>query len=400
MKLTIKYKLKTTIEQERHLSALSFYATKLYNTDNYQRRKAWEETGKIPNQYSQIPKLKSNHWYKLLPSQTAQNISFVLQQNYRSWFSLRKKDASANPPKFRKKDFLSPLTFFQQFRIIGDRIRISMSLKYRSENKIKFIEMPFEQWRRVEGIPKMCQIINFRGKWYAHIVYDVPEENPLLNDNVMAVDLGIINTAVTADSFQNSKIYSGKQILSIQHYFNKERAKLQSVLTKQYPNRHSSKSLRNMERKRNRQILQALHTYSKRIIEDCREKNIRTLVAGDLTDIRRGADKGVKFNQKLHSWSFSKFIQQLEYKCVRAGIRFVKADESYTSQMCSSCGIIRKSNRRKRGLYVCKACGSIMNADANGAKNILDKYLRDFLSRCIGKVAVPLVARLDNVVPC
>src|SRR3972149_2484859 len=109
MKQTIKYKLRTTIEQEKHLSNLCFYATKLYNTDNYQRRKVWEDTGKIPNAYSQKKLLKDNHWFKLLSSQTAQEVCFVLQQNYNSWFVLRKKYDKANPPKFRKKSMLSPI---------------------------------------------------------------------------------------------------------------------------------------------------------------------------------------------------------------------------------------------------------------------------------------------------
>ena len=59
----------------------------------------------------------------------------------------------------------------------------------------------------------------------------------------MAVDLGIINTAVTVDNNGNSKIYSGKQILSIQHYFNKEKSKIQGKITKQYPKKHLYKKL-------------------------------------------------------------------------------------------------------------------------------------------------------------
>jgi len=400
MKQTIKYKLKTSIEQEKHLSNLCFYATKLYNTDNYQRRKTWEDTGKIPDYYSQNKILKHNHWYKLLSSQTAQHVSMVLQNNYTSWFKLRKKDDKANPPKFRKKSMLSPVQFYQQFKIINDKIRLSMSMKYRAEQKIKFLEIDFLEWKKIAGIAKMCEIMKEKDSWYAHIVYEVPELNGRLSNNVMALDLGIFNTAVSIDTEGNCNIYSGKQILAIQHYFNKERAKLTGRLAKQYPKRHHSKSLDILQKKQHRQISQGLHTYSKKIIEDCIQKNISVLLAGNLTDIRERKGKGSVYRQKLHSWSFSKFIKQLEYKCMRAGIRFVLVNERFTSQKCSCCGLIRKANRKKRGLYVCRYCGSVMNADANGAKNILKKYLQDFLSRSIGYVAQPLVVRLDNVVPC
>jgi transposase len=34
---------------------------------------------------------------------------------------------------------------------------------------------------------------------------------------------------------------------------------------------------------------------------------------------------------------------------------------------------VNKNNRKHRGLYVCNNCGSVLNADVNGAKNILKK---------------------------
>jgi len=399
MKQTIKYRLNPNFEQEKHLHNLCSIATKLYNTDNYIRRKEWEKTGKIPSVYTQKKALKQNHWFKLLPSQTAQEVIFNLQRNYNSWFKLRKKDDKANPPMFRKKEMLSVISFYQQFKVIGNKLMISMSLKYRAENKIKLIEMSFDKWRESEGTPKFCQIVFNKGKWYAHIVYEVIEQSPILNDKVMAVDLGIINTGATCDTEGNANIYSGKQVLAIQHYFNKEKAKLTSTLTTQYPNRHSSRALRILHKKQNRQITQCLHTHSKAIVTDCLNKGIKTLVAGDITDIRKDKNFGHKNNQKLHSWSFSKFIKQLEYKCMKVGIRFAMVNEAYSSQTCSNCGTVRKSNRKHRGLYICKTCGYTINADVNGAVNILKKYLQDFLSRSIGIVAMPSVARITNVCP-
>lgn len=401
MKQTIKYKLSVTAEQDGHLRRLGYYATKLYNTDNWQRREAWDKTGKIPNAYEQKKALKDNHWFKLLPSQTAQEVCFVLSQNYKSWFKLRKKDDTANPPMFRKKDMLSTISFYQQFKMIGVcSIKLSMSRQYAKEQGIKFLEMEFANWKPQGGKAKFCQICFDKSKWYAHVVYDVVEQLPVLNDKVKSVDLGIINTAVSVDNDCRSVVYSGKQILAIQHYFNKERAKLTSVLTKQYPKRHYSRVLGILQKKQNSQITHALHIHSKAIVSDCVSNGITTLVCGDVTDIRKDKNFGKKNNQKLHSWSFSKFTQQLEYKCIKAGIRFVSVNEAYSSQECSSCGIRRKANRKHRGLYVCKSCGNTMNADINGATNILKKYLRDFLSRSIGKVAMPLVARIQNVCPC
>jgi len=55
------------------------------------------------------------------------------------------------------------------------------------------------------------------------------------------------------------------------------------------------------------------------------------------------------------------------------GIKVIRTSEEYMSQTCSSCGVIRKSNRQYRGLYVCKDCGMVLNADVNASINILQK---------------------------
>ncbi len=399
MKQTIIYKLNPTKEQEGHLHNLSSIATKLYNTDNYQRREAWDKTGKIPSVYTQKKLLKDNHWFKLLPSQTAQEVSFTLQRNYNSWFKLRKKDNKANPPMFRKKEMLSPLTFYQQFKIIKDKIKLSVSRKYKIEKGIKSIEMKFDLWKKNKGIAKMCQIIFKRGEWYAHIVYEIVETKINLNNKVMAIDVGVINTAVTRDNQGNSTIYKGGELLSVQRYYNKTIGKLQSTLTKQFPKRHMSNAIRKLNKKRNNQMNQMIHTISKKIVNEAKKNNVKTIVIGDITDIRKDKHWRKKTSQKLHSWSFSKLTQQIEYKSVLSGIRFVRVNEKYTSQTCSNCGDLRKSNRVKRGLYKCKICGRIQNADVNGATNILKKYLQIFNpeDRSSGCVTQPKVSMIENV---
>jgi transposase len=65
----------------------------------------------------------------------------------------------------------------------------------------------------------------------------------------------------------------------------------------------------------------------------------------------------------------------LEYKANHSGITVIRVSEAYTSQKCSSCGIITKKNRCSRGLYLCQTCGERLNADLNAARNILHRYL-------------------------
>jgi putative transposase len=399
MKLCVRYRINPTEEQVEILSELSFFATKLYNTDNYMRRDVWKKTGKIPNWYEQKKILKDNHWYKLLPSQTSQAIVKNLQDNYVSWFKKRKTDPTANPPMFRKKTRLSPLCFYQYFSLDGKKLTVSMSKKYRKERGMDKLIFDISLWKSIEkGIAKMCNILYDRGKWMAHIVYEIPEVPINQTPEIMAVDLGIINLFGTADTMGNSAIYTGKQALASQHYFSKEIAKVQSKTMKQH-NKKCSKAIINMHRKKSAQINQIIHTQTKRIIEDAKQKKVGLIVVGDIKNIRVNKDWGHKGNQKLHSWAFAKSLNQLEYKAKLAGIRFDKISERDTSKTCSKCGIVKKSNRKHRGLYRCK-CGNQMNADINGATNILQRYLRENnISRSIGSVAEPLIWRVENVLP-
>jgi transposase len=46
-------------------------------------------------------------------------------------------------------------------------------------------------------------------------------------------------------------------------------------------------------------------------------------------------------------------------------------DEENTSKTCSLCGEIHENGRIKRGLFKCPHTGKVINADLNGAINIL-----------------------------
>ena len=63
----------------------------------------------------------------------------------------------------------------------------------------------------------------------------------------------------------------------------------------------------------------------------------------------------------------------LTYKAEMEGITVEEVSERDTSKSCSCCGRTRKTNHVERGLYVCDECGTVANADVNGAENIRQK---------------------------
>ena len=92
---------------------------------------------------------------------------------------------------------------------------------------------------------------------------------------------------------------------------------------------------------------------------------------------------------------YGKFIEKLRYKAKVNGITVIQVNESYTSQTCSKCGTVDKTNRVYRGLYVCKECGVVINADVNGALNILKKVSPNYHKGIgVGALTSPVRLRL------
>jgi IS605 OrfB family transposase len=114
------------------------------------------------------------------------------------------------------------------------------------------------------------------------------------------------------------------------------------------------------------------------IIKRCLSDKIGNIVIGQIKGIKQNALLGKKNNQHFQSLPFSFFKRKLKGKCELYGINYIETEESYTSQTCCQCGQIRKANRKHRGLYVCKQCKQIANADSNGAINIIKKVFPEF----------------------
>lgn len=79
-----------------------------------------------------------------------------------------------------------------------------------------------------------------------------------------------------------------------------------------------------------------------------------------------------QFNNKLQRWSYSKTLNKLALLCEESGIEMVNVSPAYTSQTCSCCGSIDKTNRQGEK-YQCKSCSLEIDADYNAAINILHR---------------------------
>ena len=81
------------------------------------------------------------------------------------------------------------------------------------------------------------------------------------------------------------------------------------------------------------------------------------------------------------------------------GIEYVDQDESYTSITCSTCGLVKKTNCVRPGLYRYCSYDLQLNADINAAINIMKKVAPKSLTRwSSGDIISPERVRVSNFV--
>jgi len=79
--------------------------------------------------------------------------------------------------------------------------------------------------------------------------------------------------------------------------------------------------------------------------------------------------KHLRRNRKSSHWTYTDIKRKLESKCEQQGVLVVYVSPTYTSQRCSHCGWVQKSNRKGKN-FNCVSCSFAADADINASKNI------------------------------
>ena len=213
------------------------------------------------------------------------------------------------------------------------------------------------------------------------------------SNRIIGIDLGIDNFAtITNNVSLPSVIIKGNMIKSRNQWYNKEHARLKSILTLGHESdkhQQSSKRIQNLWAKRTRYMRDYMHKISCAVIQYCVDNNIDTIVIGKNDGWKTNSNMGHINNQNFVQIPYEMFIEQLTYKANRHGIRVVAREESYTSKASfldmdnipdydssNQTTYIFSGKRIKRGLYV-SGKGISINADVNGSANIIRKEFPD-----------------------
>ena len=362
---------------------LSEYAEQsaiLWNIANYERRKAFYEHMKMPSYALQCRELKHTKPFKKLGTCKAQALLSKLNEAWQSFHALlRLKKKGKLPPHIRR---IRPPKYWKRN---GKREAKAFYVRNdgwsMNENEISIsraVKIPYqcgELWVGKQGRLEVFRD-ELNKRWYAHIPVEVEWQPPsrIANKRV-SLDVGICNLAALYIEGERPIIYSGRAVLSDWIYHTKKAADKQSKLPRRT---RTSKHIRLQFRKRQRRLKHAINTMLRSIFSLLEEKGVGELYIGDLNGIREGANHGRKTNQKIHNfWVFSIIEKRIMELGEEYGITVKKVSERDTSRACCLCGK-RHNGRVERGLMVCRERHKSINADVNGAVNILNVAVNRF----------------------
>ena len=386
MILTERHIIKKNHVYFKECDSLAFLSKNLYNKANYIVRQEFITNHKYLSYYdiNRIMIDTNDVDYRKLPVKVANNILQLLHRNWKSFF-MSIFSYQQNPKKFKGRPKLPNYKHKESGRNVVPYEKNAISKRELiKNNKIKLSktniyinpkEVNYENIQSARIVPKIDHYV-------IEIMYNVDIIDSNLNkNNVLGIDLGVNNLATVATTKGESFIINGRPIKSINQFYNKQKAVLQSKLD--IKNNYSSHRIKKLTNKRNNKINNYLHEASKYIIDYCLTNDIGKIIIGNNKNWKQNINIGKKNNQNFVGIPFYKFVQMIQYKADLLSIDVVVHEESYTSK-CSFIDneklgkhIKYMGQRLKRGMFKSKK-GIIINADVNGAFNIIRKVVLKF----------------------
>ena len=318
--------------------------------------------------------------------------------SYWALFNLAKNkeyDKKINIPKYKK-----------QYNLVeyGNQVLSKKKLKLGFIGTYK-MKQGFKLSKKQKDLNCKCFRIFYKNNnFVCELIYE-KEINDQTNSTgkVASIDLGLENLFTVAFNYNKKGIsFKGTKLKSINQYFNKEKAKLQSLLPK---NEYSSKRILHLFYKREEQLRNVIGYYSNRLMDILVKERISTLVIGHNKGWKDKINIGKVNNQNFVNIPFNKVIDIIKYKAEDLGIKCIEQEESYTSKASfldnDNIPTFNEDSNQKhtfsgkritRNIYKTKN-NQIIDADLNGALNIMKKANIEMLT--------PLdYLKFDNIFTC
>ena len=264
------------------------------------------------------------------------------------------------------------------------------------------------------------------GNYYILITFDdkiAEVEAPENPKRILGLDPGVNNFLGIANNFGDVPfVMNGRAVKSANQRFNKKRAKLIASVTKGSDSKSSvkySKQLNILSQRRESFLRDYFYKCAWYICRYAKAAGVDVIVMGHNDGQKQEIDLTDNVNQNFVSIPYTKFITILKTVASKCGIAVVIREESYTSQASlldmDDIPTYKKGENKKyafsgkrihRGLYRSKN-GTLLNADINGAANILRKEypsafdgIKDFTYLCVTTISIGYKDLYKNANAC
>ena len=419
MNLVYKYYGNFTAKENYMFGQLVFNSSMIYNKVNWYFLKNGFDSKLQPQIVRKLSYEDQNGKY--FTTQECAKIVDGLINDWKSFFAAI-KEYKKNPRKFtgkpkrpkcqKVKDKMNEV-IFDKNTILGlgsikknnktevirnNKISFSLSKKAKRKFKMKNLEVNLSNFKFPKGLNKnLSNLQQVRicydkkiERFYLAFIYRIEVSILNKNNDVMAIDLGQNNLITGVFNKSSCRfILDGKELKSKIAYVNSRISKLQSKEMKKLKGSNNFKLTKKIKK-----LYNYWRNYSWTYIHKCSSKTIKIALKNNCSTIVIGDFKGVKRNKKHMKYfatiPYITLINQIKYKAKLSGIKVILINESYTSgysciddyEVSKKC--YNKKRRKKRGNFVTNN-GLNINADVNGAYNILRKYLKNDIPRCLVK---------------
>ena len=392
MYLTVKQQIRHLSKNDyKSLKELCHVAKNLTNEAIYNVRQYYFTEGKFLKYEKNYTLLKDSPNYKTLNSNMSQQILKEVDSSFKSFFGLLKlakqgkyafKDCKL--PYYLPKDGYTTLVI-AFVRLNGNKLILPFSNSFKKTHKPVEITIPpilmDKKVKEIRILPKAnARFFEIQYIYEANCI-----QRNLNQSNALAIDLGINNLVTAVSNTGKSFIIDGRRLKSINQWFNKENSRLQSIKDKQYFGKKTTKRQKDIVRDRNNKVNDYMNKAARIIIDYCVMNDIGTLIAGYNVTFQRNSHIGKQNNQNFVNIPYGHLRDKLSYLCKLNSIVYIEQEETYTSKASfwdkDEIPVYNNDNPKKyvfsgnkvhRGLYK-TSDGKLLNADINGALNIMHK---------------------------
>jgi putative transposase len=322
--------------QYRAIDAMAFASKNLWNLANYHVRQSFIFEKHYLNNTALFHLLKETDAYQALPSKVANQVLLQVHLAWKAFFEAMEAYREC-PDTFTGRPKLPKYLHKTQGRnlLIFERGCIWKAELRGREIAVSQLGLLGET-KQQPSVVQQVRLVPKSDHYVLEVVYKAERQGAegLAPDLFVALDPGVNVLAALTSNKPGfvPRLVSGKPLKASNQLYNKQREHLQKQLTRGKEPHYTSHRLDRITTKRNRRVMQYLHTASRRIIDLLVEEGIGVLVLGKNPFWKTNVELGKKHNQEFVQIPHARFFELLRYKAEARGIRVLVTEESYTSQ--------------------------------------------------------------------